>query len=59
MSVGQGTGPTVLTGVECNGLENKLFDCYNGGMRTSYCTHARVTCVPGKIMNYFVWMEKN
>lgn len=48
VAVGQGNGPIVLTGVECNGLESKLLDCPNGGRtRTSYCTHAAVTCAAG------------
>ena len=36
---GQGRGPIVLEDVQCNGLEESLFDCANSGLRYSSCGH--------------------
>ena len=47
---GEGTGPILLSRVQCNGSETTLFGCPNG---VSTCTHsddAGVTCTASKFV---------
>ena len=48
---GEGSGPVILHGVRCTGLESQLFDCAHGGFELNSCAHnldAGVECVEGK-----------
>ena len=49
---GRGSGPIFLHDVRCTGIENRLFDCPNGGIEINSCSHysdAGVTCTTGNI----------
>lgn len=46
----QGTGPIVLSSVECIGEEMRLLECPNTALDTGTCGHhedSGVTCLPG------------
>ena len=47
---GQGSEPTLLDDVRCNGLENRLFDCEHNGIENENCDHSKdagVVCQAG------------
>ncbi len=49
-SFSQGTGPIVLTNVQCIGVEQRLLECPNTALSLS-CSHSQdagVTCQSGK-----------
>ena len=38
---GAGTGPILVAGVQCHGIEDRLVDCSNAtGQKLQSCTHA-------------------
>ena len=38
---GQGIGPILLDDVNCNGEEQKLFDCVHAGIEVGNCDHSQ------------------
>ena len=50
---GQGSEPTLLDNVRCNGLESRLFDCEHNGIENENCDHNQdvgVICQTGMIV---------
>ena len=47
---GRGSGPIFFEDVRCTSLEYRVFDCPNGGIEVTSCSHsgdAGVVCVAG------------
>ena len=53
---GQGIGPILFDDVQCNGFEQRLFDCSHPGLEVNNCGHhedAGVECSAGKQYHLF------
>ena len=51
---GRGTGPVILSRLQCTGHEYRLFDCVHRGLIVHSCSHtqdAGVRCKTGKEYN--------
>ena len=57
---GRGTGPVILSRLQCTGLEYRLFDCVHRGLIVHSCSHtqdAGVRCRTGKSNIYLYSTE--
>ena len=54
---GQGTGPVLLSNVECTGTESSLLSCSHAGDDIFYCSHSSNAGVICPLCKPCIWLQ--